>query len=606
MEHFPSIERLNELNRFSQALMNCETIDEVVRQSLPVVRECLRCQVASILLFSKSGNIEPIGILGVDKDGQEINGSWIDNEFYYPGEGFSGQAIAASGQDSDYGLPYYSNQLTKNYRLKYEQEYVDKLGKLDRGISVPLNGLHRTFGTVEVLNTEDDRDFTQEDIIYLMFIGQLISNFIANVKRKHKQRVYNNLTEKLVEIEANGHIESLKSIYDYVVKELISAKTSYAVCIIRVDNGNEEFAIAAQEGIPEIKWDLRNNNPVNKHKSTIVARTFNEQQHYIINDLDLEIGNFQNPEWIKDNDLISLACFPMTALGEKVGTLSVYTKFEHKFFDSNIDFLKNIAFLIASMIALSRIKQKLQKTKDKLREEQRKMFSVSRRVGTESVLRSFLHTYKNELIAFGEVLRNLSNDSHLSVNQKQLLINQRRNWVEKRIEEIEQQYSHQPEALTLVNINQLIRDIIELLNYNKNIQIDQDFKDEIPEIEINEAKIKDVIYNIVENSMVAIKHSKNSQKGLIKIKTDIVKMSKIDQIQITIQDNGKGIDNQDKERIFEKGFTTRSQSGGTGMGLYLAYEIITDYGGKIDLEAQVGKGSTFIVYIPLKLYVPGG
>jgi signal transduction histidine kinase len=70
-----------------------------------------------------------------------------------------------------------------------------------------------------------------------------------------------------------------------------------------------------------------------------------------------------------------------------------------------------------------------------------------------------------------------------------------------------------------------------------------------------------------------------------------------------IQDNGDGIPSEIQDRIFEQGFTTRGRDGGTGMGLFVANEIITDYGGKISVDSKVGHGTIFKIYIPLKRYM---
>jgi two-component system, NtrC family, sensor kinase len=66
-----------------------------------------------------------------------------------------------------------------------------------------------------------------------------------------------------------------------------------------------------------------------------------------------------------------------------------------------------------------------------------------------------------------------------------------------------------------------------------------------------------------------------------------------------VADTGTGIDPQIKDRIFDPFFTTKPPGQGTGLGLSISYGIIQDHKGKIEVESAVGKGSKFIVRLPL-------
>ncbi len=112
---------------------------------------------------------------------------------------------------------------------------------------------------------------------------------------------------------------------------------------------------------------------------------------------------------------------------------------------------------------------------------------------------------------------------------------------------------------------------------------------------------KDVIYNLMDNAVEAINQSNRKDK-YINITTNIVRIDDIQYIQVVIEDNGIGIPNELKEKIFEQGYTTHPESGGTGIGLFVAREIISDYGGKLKFESQVGTGTKFFLHLPLKRY----
>jgi len=67
-----------------------------------------------------------------------------------------------------------------------------------------------------------------------------------------------------------------------------------------------------------------------------------------------------------------------------------------------------------------------------------------------------------------------------------------------------------------------------------------------------------------------------------------------------VADNGHGIPEEDIKRIFEPFFSTRNQHTGTGLGLSITYGLVTEMGGHITVESQVGQGTRFTVTVPFK------
>jgi signal transduction histidine kinase len=73
-----------------------------------------------------------------------------------------------------------------------------------------------------------------------------------------------------------------------------------------------------------------------------------------------------------------------------------------------------------------------------------------------------------------------------------------------------------------------------------------------------------------------------------------------DKIEIRVKDNGTGISHGAKQKIFQPFYTTKPPGQGTGLGLSLAYDIITKaHGGELKVESEEGKGSEFIILLPI-------
>jgi len=73
-----------------------------------------------------------------------------------------------------------------------------------------------------------------------------------------------------------------------------------------------------------------------------------------------------------------------------------------------------------------------------------------------------------------------------------------------------------------------------------------------------------------------------------------------DQALIEVQDHGSGISPEHMKRLFEPFFTTRAVGHGAGLGLAICYGVVRDHGGTIEVDTQVGRGSTFRIRLPLR------
>jgi signal transduction histidine kinase len=147
------------------------------------------------------------------------------------------------------------------------------------------------------------------------------------------------------------------------------------------------------------------------------------------------------------------------------------------------------------------------------------------------------------------------------------------------------------------DINELVEDVLNLVHHltvTGGIQVSIDLCDELPWVSVDPAQIKQVLLNLVHNSIQAM-----SGGGELIIKTGHSRQDNVEWLTISVSDTGVGIASENMERIFEPFFTTRPAGQGTGLGLSVSYGIVTDHGGYIEAQSQPGKGSHFTVYLPL-------
>lgn len=142
------------------------------------------------------------------------------------------------------------------------------------------------------------------------------------------------------------------------------------------------------------------------------------------------------------------------------------------------------------------------------------------------------------------------------------------------------------------SLNSIILELLPLLMADANmrgLKIELDLEEDLPELELNEKEIKQLILNLVRNGMEAME-----DKGEIRIATFAIE----DAVVLQVTDEGIGIPEEKIERLFEPFFTTKER--GTGLGLPLCLSIVERHNGVIEVESREGEGTTFTVKLALE------
>jgi len=145
-------------------------------------------------------------------------------------------------------------------------------------------------------------------------------------------------------------------------------------------------------------------------------------------------------------------------------------------------------------------------------------------------------------------------------------------------------------VLKLVSVNGVIDQVISLVGHQadmKKIKVVREEMSPLPPVMADFGQLQQVFGNLVVNAIQAM-----SDGGNLTISTSVEK----DLVKVDFQDTGHGIPPENMEKLFTPFFTTKEK--GTGLGLAISHGIIERHGGKIEAQSEVGKGSTFTVYLP--------
>jgi two-component system NtrC family sensor kinase len=124
------------------------------------------------------------------------------------------------------------------------------------------------------------------------------------------------------------------------------------------------------------------------------------------------------------------------------------------------------------------------------------------------------------------------------------------------------------------------------------VEIRTHFQRNLPSLKVSPSELQQVFFNLINNAIDAM----DSQGGTLNISCGQEKKFLV----IKVSDTGKGIPEANLDRIFDPFFTTKPVGKGTGLGLSICYGIIEKMEGTLEVESRVGKGTTFVVSIPLQ------
>lgn len=159
-----------------------------------------------------------------------------------------------------------------------------------------------------------------------------------------------------------------------------------------------------------------------------------------------------------------------------------------------------------------------------------------------------------------------------------------------------------------INITKYLKNFSEFVEtiIGKDINLKLDFPEEEIFYKIDPSHLEVILINLVTNARDAMPEGGELTLGLKEISIDLEYHSTHplvvpgDYIVLCITDTGTGMDEKTKQRIFEPFFTTKPKDKGTGLGLSTVFGLVKQYDGHIHVYSEVGKGTTFKIYLPVK------
>ncbi len=343
----------------------------------------------------------------------------------------------------------------------------------------------------------------------------------------------------------------------------------------------------------------------------IISRVAFTGQSMLVNDVTQDPIYQPIPDWNAGSEM----CVALRE-GERIlGVIDVESQHKNAFTQSDLLLLEALAGILSNVISnvgqyqhLQATVNQLQAAREELQERiaaqrltESRLVQAAKLVAVGEMAAGVAHELNNPLTTvsgFVELVMNeLPKDSSM-YNDLELVLreaNRARGVVRRLLDFARQSES----ARVRTDLNEIVNDVLALVNHllqTSRVEVTTKLSPHIPWVSVDRNQIKQVLLNLIHNALHAMPVG-----GELHIATEGGKRDRHEWLKIIVRDTGMGISPENLERVFEPFFTTRSKEGGTGLGLSVSYGIVSDHGGFIEADSEVGKGSVFTIWLPVEL-----
>jgi signal transduction histidine kinase len=362
-------------------------------------------------------------------------------------------------------------------------------------------------------------------------------------------------------------------------------------------------------------------------KNRFASLCFESGKEIVISDLENDYQEFlqEIPKSIQGERPVSLIYLPLRIKSKTLGVITVQSFRKDAYSDYHIYMLRNIAIYAAIALENADSYERLNQTIDSLKKTQKQLIQSEKMASLGELTAGIAHEIQNPLNFvnnFSEINKELliemkeeikkGNMSGVTTIADNIIENEEKiNVHGKRADSIVKgmlQHSRSSSGTKeSTDINTLADEYFRLAYHGLrakdksfNATMRTEYDESVGRVNIIPQDIGRVILNLITNAFYAVTEKVKQQQGEYKPTVCLSTYKRDGKILIAVKDNGNGIPQKIKDKIFQPFFTTKPSGQGTGLGLSMSYDIVTrGHGGELKLESVEGSGAEFIIVLPI-------
>lgn len=572
------LEQMTLLNELSSTLSMSIELNEVSRRMMQRLRRTFDIDWAAVFLLSPDGkSLKEYGGSGRSPTPREVP---VEN--------------SAVGYTILTGLPLRIMDLQTENRF----EFAD--ADFGSELAVPLKYQGKIIGAIDLYSKEPNA-FSAQDEQLLILIASHLAGLFENMRlNQEAQERAQRLQDMVLELRAVR--ETALDITSALDLDILLRRIAFRAQIL-VDARGAELGLlnekdqTVQVVVSATPWENLEGLQI-PFMAGVAGRMAVFGEPIIVRNYGSWPGRLfpEKPALFK-----SAAGVPLIFKGQVIGTLTVMDdRPEREFTEEDVRLLELLAPQAAISIRNAQLYQELQERIAAQQRAESNLVRSARLAAVGEMAAGVAHELNNPLTTvtgFVElILDELPSDSpyreDLELALREAL---RAREVVRRLLD----FSRPAEARrTRTDLRELINQVLSLISHlirTNSIQLQVDYATDLPWAFVDPHQLQQVLLNLLHNALNAMPSG-----GILTLQTALENRDGSDWIVLRVKDTGEGISPENMERIFEPFFTTRPAGKGTGLGLSISYGIIQNHGGFIDVQSEIGKGSTFSVYLPVQ------